>query len=261
MSSIPKKVIEVLKEMNLSKEEWDDAGWVLPQNKNLFILNHKTCEKIGAFKNVEFDAPTIIASDPEKKIAVMTVVGRMGNKSEWSIGECATYNNKNNYPYSMAEKRAKDRVILKLVGLHGDVYSEDEADDFVIKDKETTTGSVMLDQVKKERKDSGHQKINKQKETQTDDPFEGGKTVNYVEGTEIPNPFADDLNQTIEKFYHEALSQIPLIEKTETTDIITEIGKWDSENKKRLEILKKIDAKKHRDIKEALIKVYNDKKE
>jgi hypothetical protein len=30
----------------------------------------------------------------------------------------------------MAEKRAKDRVILKLVGLHGYVYSEDEADDF-----------------------------------------------------------------------------------------------------------------------------------
>lgn len=30
----------------------------------------------------------------------------------------------------MAEKRAKDRVILKLVGLHGDVYSQSEADEF-----------------------------------------------------------------------------------------------------------------------------------
>jgi hypothetical protein len=30
----------------------------------------------------------------------------------------------------MAEKRAKDRVILKLIGLHGMVYSEIEADDF-----------------------------------------------------------------------------------------------------------------------------------
>ena len=30
----------------------------------------------------------------------------------------------------MAEKRAKDRVILKLVGLHGYVYSEDESDEF-----------------------------------------------------------------------------------------------------------------------------------
>ena len=30
----------------------------------------------------------------------------------------------------MAEKRAKDRVILKLLNLSGDVYSQDEADEF-----------------------------------------------------------------------------------------------------------------------------------
>jgi hypothetical protein len=34
------------------------------------------------------------------------------------------------YPFAMAEKRAKDRVILKLIALHGLVYSEEEADDF-----------------------------------------------------------------------------------------------------------------------------------
>jgi hypothetical protein len=30
----------------------------------------------------------------------------------------------------MAEKRAKDRVLLKLLGFAGEVYSEEEADDF-----------------------------------------------------------------------------------------------------------------------------------
>ena len=54
----------------------------------------------------------------------------MKDASEWSIGEASPYNNKNAYPFAMAEKRAKDRVILKLVGLHGDVYSQDEADEF-----------------------------------------------------------------------------------------------------------------------------------
>ncbi len=34
------------------------------------------------------------------------------------------------YVYAMAEKRAKDRVILKLIELHGLVYSEEEADEF-----------------------------------------------------------------------------------------------------------------------------------
>lgn len=40
----------------------------------------------------------------------------------------------------MAEKRAKDRVILKLVGLHGYVYSEEESDDF--KDAKPNTGAI-----------------------------------------------------------------------------------------------------------------------
>ena len=34
------------------------------------------------------------------------------------------------YVYAMAEKRAKDRVILKLVGLHGLLSSEEDADAF-----------------------------------------------------------------------------------------------------------------------------------
>jgi hypothetical protein len=34
------------------------------------------------------------------------------------------------YPFAMAEKRAKDRVILKLIALHGLVYSEDDSDEF-----------------------------------------------------------------------------------------------------------------------------------
>ena len=58
------------------------------------------------------------------------VRGRHSNNEAWSIGESAPYNTKNSYPYAMAEKRAKDRVILKLIGMHGDTYSEDEADDF-----------------------------------------------------------------------------------------------------------------------------------
>ena len=71
------------------------------------------------------------------------VVGRMGERSEWSIGEAASYNNKNSYPFAMAEKRAKDRVILKLVGLHGDVYSEDEADAFKESRPEGMTASAQ----------------------------------------------------------------------------------------------------------------------
>ena len=39
-------------------------------------------------------------------------------------------NCKNSYFYAMSEKRAKDRVILKLLASHGALYSEAEADEF-----------------------------------------------------------------------------------------------------------------------------------
>lgn len=69
-------------------------------------------------------------------------MGEANGKTEWSIGEAliskenevgGNYKVKGKmaaYPYAMAEKRAKDRVILKLADLHGDAYSSEEADDF-----------------------------------------------------------------------------------------------------------------------------------
>ena len=124
--NVPKLVGDVLKEIG---ETPDTACWELPQNKTLVVL-HKALERVAAHKKITFDPPTIVESDINSKNVVIVVTGHLGDKSEWSFGEAAPYNNKNAYPFAMAEKRAKDRVILKLVGLHGHVYSEDEADDF-----------------------------------------------------------------------------------------------------------------------------------
>ena len=124
---IPDSVTKVCKEIGLSAK---DSCWELPQRKGTWIMKHKSLERIAAHKGVKFDIPTIIESDAEKKICIIMVSGTLGEASEWSIGEATAYNNKNAYPFAMAEKRAKDRVILKLVGLHGDVYSDIEADDF-----------------------------------------------------------------------------------------------------------------------------------
>ena len=121
---LPPKLAEVLDKVGLTQKQatWDCHGTP--------VILHKACEKIAAEYNIIFDAPNMIESDAGSKYAVMCVTGHMGDKTEWSIGEAAPYNNKNTYPYAMAEKRAKDRVILKLAGLHGDVYSQAEADEF-----------------------------------------------------------------------------------------------------------------------------------
>jgi hypothetical protein len=124
MSNIPKIVTEILTEIGLTVKgsTWDCHGTT--------VMLHKSLERVAAHKGIVFDTPTIVESQISQKNVAICVTGHLGNKSEWSFGEAAPYNNKNSYPYAMAEKRAKDRVILKLVGLHGHVYSEDEADAF-----------------------------------------------------------------------------------------------------------------------------------
>lgn len=121
---LPARLKEILAEINLTERQavWDCHGTP--------VVLHKALEKVAAHYKVKFDTPQIIACDVAAKEAVICVTGHMGEATEWSIGEAAPYNNKNSYPFAMAEKRAKDRVILKLVGLHGEVYSEEEADDF-----------------------------------------------------------------------------------------------------------------------------------
>ena len=121
-NNIPTHVGKILREMGETPETctWETHGTL--------CVTHKALERVAALKNISFDPPTIIESDVASKNVVIVVTGHMNDKSQWSFGEAANYNNKNLYPYAMAEKRAKDRVILKLVGLHGYVYSEDESE-------------------------------------------------------------------------------------------------------------------------------------
>ena len=135
---LPARLVEILKEIGLTERQavWDCHGTP--------VVLHKALEKVAAHYKIVFDQPKIIACDVTDKQAVICVTGHMADATEWSIGEAAPYNNKNSYPFAMAEKRAKDRVILKLVGLHGDVYSEEEADDFKAAKPKEATPSMTL---------------------------------------------------------------------------------------------------------------------
>ena len=114
----------ILKEIGM---KYEDAVW---DCRGTNVILHKAIERIATHKKIKFDEPKFLECNTEKKIVSLMVTGTLGDKSEWSIGEASPSNNKNNYPYAMAEKRAKDRVVLKLVDLSGDFYSADEADDF-----------------------------------------------------------------------------------------------------------------------------------
>lgn len=98
-----------------------------------WVIYHKYVELIGMKAGVILDSPRIIECSVEKKFVVIMVEGALGREENapyaWSFGEATPYNNKNAYPFAMAEKRAKDRVILKLVGLAGHVYTDQDVAD------------------------------------------------------------------------------------------------------------------------------------
>lgn len=125
MATLDKNIEAILKDAGLGM----DAVWMHKQSGK-YIMYHWACEKAAAKKGIAWETPQVIQACAKDKIAVILVAGKLGDKTEWSFGEAAPYNTTQTYPFAMAEKRAKDRVILKLIGLHGDVYSEEEADDF-----------------------------------------------------------------------------------------------------------------------------------
>lgn len=98
------------------------------------VISHKCLERVAAKAGIIWDAPIIVRAERDE--AVILVTGTLGKRREWSLGEALVNVNyrvsgkQAGYVYAMAEKRSKDRVILKLVELHGLAYSEDEADDF-----------------------------------------------------------------------------------------------------------------------------------
>lgn len=105
-----------------------DDFWELPQKKGTWIAKHSALEVAAAKAGIQFDNPITIEAQTEAGIAVLSVTGVMSDRREWATGEASPKNNKNAYPWAMAEKRAKDRVILKLIGIHGLVYSDAEGD-------------------------------------------------------------------------------------------------------------------------------------
>lgn len=115
-----KEVMAFMEKYGVESDEiWEVHG-------TTWVVKHKALERVAMEIGVQWDKPDVITCDPANKIAVICAYGRLGEKSEWSFGEAAPANNKNSYPVAMAEKRAKDRVILKLLTTHGALYSEAE---------------------------------------------------------------------------------------------------------------------------------------
>jgi len=120
------KIKDLAQKYDLSKDDF----WELKRGtRSMWIITHDACEKIAAKENIQFGAPTIYR-DSNQDVAIVGDAKR-GNKVIWSTGEASPKNCKAPYMFAMAEKRLKDRLVLKLINAYEyGVYSEEEADNF-----------------------------------------------------------------------------------------------------------------------------------
>jgi hypothetical protein len=115
-------------------EDPSDQKGVIWDCHGTWVVYHKALERVAARANISFDAPTILRAERDE--AVILCTARMGERVDWDIGEALIGVNyrvsgkQAAYVYAMALKRGRDRLILKLTGLHGLTYSEEESDDF-----------------------------------------------------------------------------------------------------------------------------------
>lgn len=138
-NGLPKEIADFMARYGvLASEIW-------PVRNGVYAIMHKALERVAVAQGIKFGLPTILSIGMPDKYAAVLVQGSMGDKSDWSTGEAAPYNNKNMYPLAMAEKRARDRVTLKLLTTHGALYSEDEADDFKRPNPHVTTPADVSD--------------------------------------------------------------------------------------------------------------------
>lgn len=245
-TNIPKKVIEIIKELEMTKDEtlWDCHG--------TWVMYHKALEKIAAHKGVTFDEPKVIHSDVALKSVVMLVTGRMDQRTEWSFGEATPANNKNAYPFAMSEKRAKDRVILKLVGLHGDVYSDTEIDKQAQDD--------IKARATKEKKDPPNDKPGKTLEEKITETEQDRKNIKDKK-KELTEEEKKELTQEerLEIWENWASRQIDEFNKKPSQSALLSWVK--GHIRKDLEALKDIDTRLYNQVKEAYSRRLNEIKE
>lgn len=125
------RIAEILK--NYGEDPYDTKN-VVWDCHGTWVIYHRALERVAAKAGIKFESPEILRC--EKDEAVILVHGTLGDRNDWEIGECLLGVNyrvspkQAAYVWAMASKRARDRLILKLIGLHGLIYSEEEADDF-----------------------------------------------------------------------------------------------------------------------------------
>ena len=90
-----------------------------------WIIKHLEVEGLAQHYNIDTNIE-LVHCNLDKDVAVVKATAVNKTKVFHSLGEVSPKNNQFDYPVAVAEKRAVDRAILKALGIHGNVYSDQE---------------------------------------------------------------------------------------------------------------------------------------
>ena len=132
---IDSRALAILKKLNLDQKDEQGQYKALWDCHGTWVMYHRFIEQAGAENGIRYKYEEVETNSADGIVVIKcTAVLDKGNERKIQVvsyGESSPKNTKNSYPYAMAEKRAYERCVLKLLGLHGFVYSEDELPDEV----------------------------------------------------------------------------------------------------------------------------------
>ena len=126
---IDSRALAILKKLNLDQKNEQGEYKALWDCHGTWVMYHRYIEQAGAENGIEYFYKEIETNSADGIVVVKCTASMKKDNFKHEVtsyGEASPKNTKNSYPYAMAEKRAYDRCVLKLLGLHGFVYSEDE---------------------------------------------------------------------------------------------------------------------------------------
>ena len=115
-----------------------------------WIIKHLEVEGLAQHYNIETNID-LVHCDLNKDVAVVKAIALHKTKKFITLGEASPKNNQFDYPVAIAEKRAVDRAILKALGIHGNVYSDQEMPNEKLNNNQNTGINLDHDKIIFER--------------------------------------------------------------------------------------------------------------
>ena len=131
MNTYREELIEKFKQAGLQKDDF----YIHSQSK-MNIIKHKGVEKLACHYGIWWKLDLIKADLPN---IVVKCSATNGTQKIESFGEANPTMTKSPvekvFPYALAEKRAVDRAVLKLLNAHGTFYSEAEKNEYEVENE------------------------------------------------------------------------------------------------------------------------------